>query len=109
MTEFTRDQFKKIFGVSPGKLFDLNKILTEQHRIEAMRLPNPSLSRMRAECGTLKAPGKPTLIYCLHISYWIESGRFRASIRKVIIFDSQSELDLHRIEMQVKEPNWNDN
>lgn len=109
MWELTRDQFKAEFGKAPGALFDLTKILNTNHRIEAMRLPDPKLMRVRKEYGTLVAPGKPDIIYCLDVGYWIDDGRFKAVIEKVIIFDDQAEQDLHKAAAAAHAPNWNDN
>ena len=109
MLELTRDEFKKMFKKSPGELFDLRKILTAQHRLEAMRLPNPELMRVRCEYGTLRAPGLPDLIYCIDVGYFIDRGRFKAVIDKVIIFDNQTEQDLHKSIAANTQPNWSDN
>jgi hypothetical protein len=110
MLELTRDQFKTAFGCLPGKLFDLTKILTKQHQIEAMRLPNPQLMRVRSEYGTLSADGRQDLIFCIDVGYFIADGRFQATIQKVIIFDNQTEQDCHKaITAATVNQNWNDN
>lgn len=109
MIEFTREEFKKEFGKSPGDLFDLTRILNEKHRIEAMRLPDPRLMRIRREYLTLVAPGKPDLISAIDVGYWIDNGRFKAVIEHVIIFDDQAEQDLDKAKSAALAPNWNDN
>lgn len=108
MIEFTRDEFKKQFGKSPAELYDLTKILTEEHKIEAMRLDSRYM-RIRREYLTLRAENKPDLISAIDVGYWIEDGRFRARIEHVVIFDSQAEQDLDKASRSVNEPNWNDN
>lgn len=109
MLELTREQFTAAFGKPPGALFDLTKILTEQHKIEAMRLPDPKLMRVRREYGTLRANGRTDLIYCLDVGYFIDDDGFKAVIENVIIFDDQTEQDLHKAISANQQPNWNDN
>lgn len=109
MWKLTRDEFKQVFGIIPGMLFDLNQILTPKHRLEAMQLPNPQLMRMRREYLTMSAPGRKPLIACLEVGYWIEAGRFRATIRTVILFDTQAELEEHRAAHGKDSPIWNEN
>lgn len=109
MIEFTREEFKKEFGKSPAELFDLTKILKENHKIEAMRLPDPNLMRVRTEYLTLVAPNKPDLICAIDVGYWIEDGWFRAQIQHVVIFDDQAEQDLAKAKSAATAPNWNDN
>lgn len=111
MLEFTRDEFKQRFGQSPGELFDLRKILNQKHRIEAMRLPDNKLMRVRAEYGTLSpsASHLKDIIFCLNVGYFIDRGVFKALIQNVIIFDDQTEQDLHKAIAANKQQNWNDN
>lgn len=109
MLTLTRDQFKAAFGIEPGKLFDLTRILTPKHRIEAMQLATPGAMRMRREYLTMSHPGYPTIIAALEVGYWTESGRFRATIRKIILFDSQAEFEAHRAVHGKDSQQWNEN
>lgn len=109
MIEFTREEFKRQFGKSPGELFDLTKILTEQHKIEAMRLPDPTLMRIRREYLTLRAPNKPDLISAIDVGYFIDKDGFKAVIEHIVIFDDQTEQDLDKAKSAATEENWNDN
>lgn len=109
MIEFTREEFKKEFGMSPGQVFDLRHILTKKHKIEAMQLPDPTLMRIRREYGTMRTKNKPDLIYCIDVGYFIADGNFKAQITNVIIFDDQTEQDLHKAISANNQPNWNDN
>lgn len=111
MLSLTREQFKQRFGKSPGTLFDLDKILTSQHRIEAMQFPSATHMRVRREYGTIK--GSETLkdlIYGIDVGYYIKDGNFKAVITHVFIFDTQLEQDVHKIEIEMQTvPIWNQN
>lgn len=98
MIEFTREKFKDEFGSEPSYMFDLKKCIEniEELKIEAMRFPNPNLAQQRAQYGILTLSDNKPLYYCLHVAYWIDDGRFRASIRRVIVFDDQVEQDLYK-------------
>lgn len=113
MLQLTRDEFKAMFGRKPGDLFDLTKILTPQHQIEAMGQPDPRLMRVRREYGTLSSsnPNLKDIIYCLDVGYFVDKDGFKAVIENVIIFDDQAEQDLHKASMQATtEPqNWQSN
>lgn len=111
MITYTREEFKTTFGTSPAKLFDLNKLLTNQHRVEAMGLPDPKLARVRLEYGTIVGNEKlEDLIFAIEVAYWID-GSFKAKIIKVHIFNTQTEQDLHKAEHSAKADTqrWQDN
>lgn len=113
MLELTRDQFKEMFGKKPGELFDLKKILTPKHRIEAMQQPNPNLMRVRREFGTMVSsnPKLKPIIYAIDVGYFVDKDGFKAVIEHIIIFDDQAEQDLARIEASVhaETQQWNQN
>lgn len=105
MTEFTTKQFRLEFGFKPGKAFDLNSHLTEQHKIDAMA--NPSIAIVRGEYGTLKDPVGQIAHYMLKVAWWMaedpDTGmRIRGRIDGVILFDDLLEMKVHMKKAQVK-------
>lgn len=113
MLELTREEFKTMFGKKPGELFDLTKILTPKHRIEAMQQPNPNLMRVRREFGTIVSgdPKLKPIIYAIDVGYFVDKDGFKAVIEHVIIFDDQAEQDLAKAKASAHADTqrWNDN
>ncbi len=106
MITYTAKQFKLRYGHKPGQIFNLERHLTAQHKLDAMS--GPTRAVLRLEFGTLHA--EPEINYALEVRWWLgDDGNLKGVIDHVSIFKDYLEMDQYRKKTAAKAIKLNQN